>query len=239
LFKKRPALSTLSLFLGIFLVGVLSVAHYLRPDFPSHHIYRWSQNRPLTVEGFLYRPAEYLPQKTRLYVRAQWIIVDRKKYPAAGNILLTIEDDEEKFLVYDRLIFSARLRKPHNFGNPGGFDYVRWLAFQDIYVTGYVSRQQSIIRLGLPERESWLRKIDAFRSTIRELIDSSTPPSTNSFLRGLLLGEQSAIPEEIKESFVRTGTAHVLAISGLNIGIVAAFFIFFSDDSWGFPSSSF
>jgi len=224
--KKRPGLSNGALYLGLFLVGVISLAHYLRPDFPSHHIYRWSQNRPLTVEGFLYRPAEYLPQKTRLYVRAQWIIVDRKKYPAAGNILLTIEDDEEKFLVYDRLIFSARLRKPHNFGNPGGFDYVRWLAFQDIYVTGYVSRQQSIIRLGLPERESWLRKIDAFRSTIRELIDSSTPPSTNSFLRGLLLGEQSAIPEEIKESFVRTGTAHVLAISGLNIGIVAAFFYF-------------
>jgi len=223
---KRPGLSNLVLFLGLFLVGVFSLAHYLRPDFPGHHVYRWAQDRPLTVEGFLYRPAEYLPQKTRLYVRAQWIIISKKKYPATGNIILTIEDIQEKFLVYDRLIFSARLRKPHNFGNPGGFDYVRWLAFQDIYVTGYVSRQQSIVRLGLPERESWLRKIDAFRSTIRELIDSSAPPSTNSFLRGLLLGEQSAVPDEIKESFVRTGTAHVLSISGLNIGIVAAFFYF-------------
>ena len=226
LLKKRPGLSSLALFLGIFLVGVISLTHYLRPDFPPHHVYCWAQNRPLTMEGFLYRPAEYLPQKTRLYVRAQWIIISKKKYPVAGNILLTIEDARESFLVYDRIIFSARLRKPRNFGNPGGFDYVRWLAFQDIYVTGYVSREQGLVRLGLPQSRSWLRKIDAFRSTIREIIDSSTSPPANSFLRALLLGEQGAVPDEINESFIRTGTAHVLAISGLNIGIVAAFFYF-------------
>lgn len=226
LVKKRLGLSNLGLFLGLFLVGVISLAHYLRPDFSPYHVYCWAQNRPLTIEGFLYRPAEYLPQKTRLYIRAQWIIISKKKYPIAGNILLTTEDTRESFLVYDRLIFSTRLRKPHNFGNPGGFDFVRWLAFQDIYATGYVSKEQSLIKLGLPQNNSWLRKIDTFRSTIRESIDSSTSPPINSFLRALLLGEQSAIPDEINESFVRTGTAHVLAISGLNVGIVAVFFYF-------------
>jgi len=73
LVKKRLGLSNLGFFLGLFLVGVISLAHYLRPDFSPYHIYCWAQNRPLTIEGFLYRPAEYLPQKTRLYVRAQWI----------------------------------------------------------------------------------------------------------------------------------------------------------------------
>jgi competence protein ComEC len=226
LLKKRLWLPIVALFGGLFLMGVISLAHYLRPDFPPHHVYCWAQNRPLTVEGFLYRPAEYLPQKTRLYIRAQWIIISKKKYPVTGNIFLTIEDARESFLVYDRLIFSARLHKPHNFGNPGGFDFVRWLAFQDIYVTGYVSREQGLVRLGLPQSRSWLRKIDTFRSTIREIIDSSTSPPINSFLRALLLGEQSAIPDEINESFIRTGTAHILAISGLNVGIVAAFFYF-------------
>jgi hypothetical protein len=99
---------------------VLSLTHYLRPEFPSCHVYHWAKNRSLTVEGFIYQPAEYLPQKIRLYVRAQWIIIAQKKYPATGSILLTIEDTREKFLIYDRLIFSTRLRKPHNFVNPGG-----------------------------------------------------------------------------------------------------------------------
>ena len=226
LLKKHLRLSTLALFFSLFLVGVLSVSRFLRPDFPNYHISFWAQNHPLTIEGFLYRPAEYLPQKTRLYVRAEWIIISKKKYPATGNILLTVEDDRETFLAYDRIIFSARLRKPRNFGNPGGFNYVRWLAFQDIFVTGYVSREQGIARLGLPQSCSWLRKIDEFRSAIREIINSSASPPANSFLRALLLGEQGAIPDEINESFIRTGTAHVLAISGLNIGIVAAFFYF-------------
>ena len=226
LLKKLTVLSALAIFFGLFLMGVFSVAHYLRSDFPPHHIYCWAQNHPLTMEGFLYRPAEYLPQKTRLYIRAQWIIISRKKYPVVGNILLTIEDSRESFLVYDRIIFSTRLRKPRNFGNPGGFDYVRWLALQNIYVTGYVSREQGLIRLGLPQNKLWLRKIDAFRSRIREIIDSSTSPPANSFLRALLLGERGAILDKISEAFARTGTAHILAISGLHVGIVAAFFYF-------------
>ena len=226
LIKKFLGLTNLALFLGLFLVGVISISHYLRPDFPPQHIYRWAQNCSLTVEGFLYRPAEYLPNKTRLYVRATWVIISKKKYPVTGNILLTLEDTKQSFLFYDRLIFSTRLRKPRNFGNPGGFDYVRWLAFQNIYVTGFISREQGLLRLGVPQSKSWLRKIDELRSKIRESIVSSASPSANSFLRALLLGERGALPDEINESFARTGAAHILAISGLHIGIVAAFFYF-------------
>jgi len=48
----------------------------------------------------------------------------------------------------------------------------------------------------------------------------------NFLLRALILGERKFIPEEIREGFNRSGTAHILAISGLHIGIVAAFSFF-------------
>lgn len=219
--KKKIRLLNFTIILGFFLLGLLALSFYLSPRFSPDHISHWPQNHPITIEGFLYRPAEYLPQKTRLYVKAQWVIVAHKKYPVFGNILLTVEDHQEKFLLFDQIIFSTRLRKPRNFGNPGGFNYVRWLAFQKIYVTGYVSKKQGLVRLGKPYRQSWLRKIDSFRHKFRETINASALPPANYFLRAVLLGERGVIPEEINETFARTGTAHILAISGLHIGIVA------------------
>ena len=215
-----------ALYFGVFLVGVLSINHYLYPKMPPQHISCWAQNQPLTVEGALYRPAEYLPQKTRLYVKAEWVWASQKKLPVTGNIILTIEDIQARFLRSDRIVFSSRLRRPRNFANPRGFDYVRWLAFQEIYVTGYVSKEKGLVRLGAPANNSWLRKIDAARNKIRNVIDDSVPPPSSFFLRALLLGERGIVPDDIEESFSRTGTAHLLAISGLHVGIVAAFFYF-------------
>jgi hypothetical protein len=63
LLKQRRLLASSALNLGLFLIGVLSLAHYLKPEFPPAHVYHWAKNRPLTIEGFLYQPAEYLPQK--------------------------------------------------------------------------------------------------------------------------------------------------------------------------------
>ncbi|MCX8012623.1 MAG: DNA internalization-related competence protein ComEC/Rec2, partial [Desulfobacterota bacterium] len=220
LLKKRVRPSSLAVNIGFFLIGPVAMSFYLNPNLPPDHISRWPKDYPLTIEGFLYRPAEYLPQKIRLYVKTQWVIVNRKKYPTFGNIMLTLEDTEEKFLLFDRIVFFTRLRKPRNFGNPGAFNYVRWLAFRNMYGTGFVSKKMGIVRLGKPYRKSWVRTIDHFRSKAREIINSSASPPANYFLRAVLLGERQALPEEINESFARTGTSHILAISGLHIGIV-------------------
>lgn len=220
--RNHEKLSKVVLSLGIFLAGNLLINHQVRPELPFHHIYYWAHNQPLTVEGSLYRPVEYLPNTTRLYVNAQWVWAQGKRYPVTGNILLTAEDGREKFLLDDRIVFSARLRKPRNFGNPGSFNYKRWLAFQDIYVTGYLPKDQTLFRIGVKNHTFSLRNIDRFRDQIRKALDSHIPSPANLLLRALLLGERKVIPEEIGESFVRTGTAHILAISGLHIGIVAA-----------------
>jgi len=224
--KNRKNLPTLFFSLGIFLVGNLFINHSLCLEFPTHHIYHWANNHRLNIEGVIYRPPELKPDKTLLYVKTQGVWIKGKKFPTTGNLLLFVREDKKIFLLNDRIIFAARLRRPQNFSGSREFNYVRWLAFQDIYVVGHLYKARDLVRIGTKKTLLPLRKIDLFRNNIRETIDRSTPPPFNFLLRALILGEKKNIPEPIRENFNRSGTAHILAISGLHIGIVAVFSCF-------------
>jgi len=64
-------------------------------------------------------------------------------------------------------------------------------------------------------------RVERWRDHIRGFLDREADPLTSSIFKALVLGEQGDIPEEIKEYFILTGTAHLLAISGDQFGIVA------------------
>jgi competence protein ComEC len=77
------------------------------------------------------------------------------------------------------------------------------------------------VKLGEGFKNPILLKIESWRDHIRNFLEkeSSLPPS--SIFQALVLGEQGAIPEDVRESFITTGIAHLLAISGDHLGIVA------------------
>ena len=64
-------------------------------------------------------------------------------------------------------------------------------------------------------------RLESWRDRIRDFLNREASPPSSSIFKALVLGEQGDIPEEIKEHFVLTGTAHLLAISGDQFGIVA------------------
>jgi len=63
--------------------------------------------------------------------------------------------------------------------------------------------------------------MEAWRDRIRSLLDSSVGPETRGILKALILGEREEIAEEVKEEFIVAGVAHIIAISGLHMGIIA------------------
>jgi competence protein ComEC len=63
--------------------------------------------------------------------------------------------------------------------------------------------------------------VESWRDRIRDFLNREVNAPTSSIFKALVLGEQGDIPEEIKEYFILTGTAHLLAISGDQFGIVA------------------
>lgn len=114
---------------------------------------------------------------------------------------------------------TVRLKQAHGLLNPGGFDYERWLFRQNIGATGYVRKHPEPFLLANSDR--W--NIDRFRAYLSEKITKSLPNSENTgFIQALVIGEKQRIKPEQWQVLAKTGTIHLLAISGLHIGMVAA-----------------
>lgn len=116
------------------------------------------------------------------------------------------------------LAVVARLRTPHGFVNPDGFDYERWLYLKDYGATGYV-RSGSIDTLatyGLAQ--AWLRLRAHLARRIGRAVGS---PRAAALIRALTLGDRSGFGDANWRDLRRTGTSHLVAISGMHIGLAA------------------
>lgn len=121
---------------------------------------------------------------------------------------------------------QVRLKRPRGFVNPGGFDYQAWLLSQNIVASGYIVHAEEID--AAPDtrqrkmRDSWrhifLAKLDQQLHDLRY----------RNLVWALLTGDKSLISAGEWQLFQQTGTVHLMAISGLHIGLVAGLFLF-----WG------
>ena len=135
------------------------------------------------------------------------------------RIRISLYADEPVIGAGERWRLPLRLRRPRGFMNPVRFDYEEWLASEHIDATAYVTDPARAQRLapaaGLVHwRAELSRHIRA--STARE------GPGT-ALLRGLVTGDRRGFDERTWSILRASGTSHLMAISGLHIGLVAAF----------------
>ena len=113
---------------------------------------------------------------------------------------------------------KVRLRRPRGWRNPGGSDYEGWLFANRIVATGYVKDGEIV---GSAPRVS-LARIDAVRAglalSIRSALDGY---GSEGLVRALAIGDRSGVSERHWRTLRVTGIAHLMAISGLHIGMAA------------------
>ena len=118
-----------------------------------------------------------------------------------------------------RWMLEARLRQPRGAANAHGFDRGRWYVRDRIAATGYVVRGEQLPD-GTPAA-----LVDRAREALRERL-RALPLVNGGVLAALTLGDSAAIPRHELARFRRTGTMHLLVISGLHVGVVTAFGFF-------------
>lgn len=117
----------------------------------------------------------------------------------------------------ERWRFTVRLRRPRGFLNPGGFDYARWLFREGIGATGYVRAEPAPARLGAAPRP-----LERARFALRERVAAATAGLEHrGVLLALTVGDRAGIGPRAWETLTATGTNHLVAISGLHIGLAA------------------
>jgi competence protein ComEC len=139
---------------------------------------------------------------------------------------------ESPLLVYtygERLHFPAKLRAPRNYGNPGALDLVGYLASQGVRLTGSARAREVEVLPGFVGSRIGLWRSNARRSVLNH-IQRLWPGEPGALMQAMLIGGRAFFGRELKTNFQRTGTYHILVVSGINVGILA--FAFFWTLRW-------
>ena len=139
-------------------------------------------------------------------------------------------DPEPPRLSYgQRVEIEARLRVPHNFNNPGSFDYAAYLARRDIFWTATIPRHTPVTVLPGRCGSRFMAGIFALRTAALDRIEglySSNSYADPGMMDAVLIGETARMERVWTDDFRRTGTFHALVISGIHVTVLAAVLLF-------------
>lgn len=161
-------------------------------------------------------------------------VENEKKWTGADfKIVIYLEKDSlaAQLVPGDQLLIRAGISDFQKAGNPWEFNYPRYMKDRGIYGTLYAASEN----WEKPDHRSEFA-IVVFSSRIRarlyEILAKKLSGDELALCSALIFGERDYISEEVKDSFSRAGVMHIMAVSGLHVGIIYLmlfYFLFFLD----------
>jgi len=197
------------------------------------HVLRDATLRVAAANGV---PRRLNEDRQMVDVESETIGLAGAEHPAAGGIRMSVyrprkaasphsPHGEQVTLVKplnygERIRFPVKLREPRNFRNTGAFDYQAYLARENIFALGSVSADKIEPLPGfsgtLPGQ--WQNRT---RRSVLHMVHTIWPPEQASLMDAMLIGERVYIERELNTDFQRSGTYHLLVVSGMNVAILA------------------
>lgn len=222
--RRTPRFPPLVLLIAL---GYLSIQPWAAPTFPSNHVIHFMDTHPWKITGVIVTSNTKHLNRQKCILRTEFLESKSKSFPVKGRIRLTVSGDAPILSMGDRIVFWGRIRSIRNFSNPGGFNYQRYMAFKKVWGSVYVSAHK-LTRIEKNVGKGVGAVISGARHRMSGLIDKIGDKEQQGVLKALIVGDRNAISPELRKAFNRVGAGHLLAISGLHIGIVATVsFLFF------------
>lgn len=156
--------------------------------------------------------------------RAQFVLELEPGARAQVQVPKYTEEVNPTRLTYgQRVEIEARFRAPHNFNNPGAFDYAAYLARRDVFWTALVPSKGTVRVLPGDCGSSWRGWVFAIRTAALDRIERLYPDNNYAaaMLEATLIGETANLERVWTEDFRRSGTFHALVISGIHVSVLA------------------
>ncbi len=225
LHRLRRGLASLFAPLLLFLaLGYLSLQPWVKPRFSEDHVFHAAGGRPLRIEGIVDgQPLEF-EDRRRFVLRVERLADADGERTARGLLRVSVFGRDVPPVGHgDRVRLTGAIRRLRSFDNPHGFDAARFFAHRGVWAgVSLPARSLEILRPG-DDAGGPQAAIEAVRRLLAEKIERAVGPRESAVLKALIVGDRSGIEPELREVFTRTGTGHLLAISGLHVGLVAAF----------------
>ena len=179
----------------------------------------------IPVKGFI----ADLPEQDERRTRFDFIVTESaQKLPSKLRLSWYYPDQPIK--AGQHWSFAVKLKRPHGSLNPGGFDYERWLFTEGVGATGYVRPAQKPVLLGY--NSAWT-SIAVWRQSITDRLSLTLSDRPNlALIKALTIGDGNNITQNQWDVFRKTGTTHLVVISGSHVGLVAGLVYFLVLKLW-------
>ncbi|TKJ40290.1 DNA internalization-related competence protein ComEC/Rec2 [candidate division LCP-89 bacterium B3_LCP] len=209
-FKSRwcDFLVYLSLFLvGVLLSGSINLIRYSAENLPQGEI---------LLCGELVEVTYQTGERTVSVFEPDWFSSDAIAFQELnGKLRLITDNGEFPAVPGSRLLLSGEIKPYPPKRNPGGRDLKLEFAYRGIM--GWM-KPHSIVPVQIADPSAANKVSCALTGAIARML----PPRQAGHLSGMLLGQKSALPTDIRDDFRRSGLYHLLAVSGLHIGFLLA-----------------
>lgn len=177
------------------------------------------EGEEVVVIGEVTTLPERAARRSRFLFEVERLEHQGRHFESPSRIRLSWYEGAPELVPGQRWQLKVKLKRPHGMMNPGGFDYEQWLFQQGIRATGYV-RNWSDNRL--LEEGLGAAPVERLRYRLQQRLSASLEGEEfGGMIRALAIGDRGGISDEQWALLLDTGTNHLMAISGLHIGLVA------------------
>ncbi|MEE4194553.1 MAG: ComEC/Rec2 family competence protein, partial [Anaerolineae bacterium] len=223
-FRKRSWQKTLPLTPGwLVLLAALGMLRFasIQPIFQENDAAFYNEQGKAVFTAVVIQPPQVKSHSTVLSVRTKTIHPFSADFetgiqPVNGRMRVTTLNTGA-FQYGDELRIICTPETPQNSTN---FNYQRYLAARKIYTTCDYAYVEVIHQ---DQGNWWMKAIFNVRDIAQQRINHMLPPDEAALLSGILLGNEDQIAPEVENAFQRTGTSHIIAISGANFTVLIVF----------------
>ncbi|MGM0651217.1 MAG: DNA internalization-related competence protein ComEC/Rec2 [Bacillota bacterium] len=189
---------------------------------PSNHNITSFAGSSLYFEGTIIEEPVHYDEHSVYNLEIEMAETGKQSHRLNGVIQLRIYEDQGKRYWYgERLGIKGKIVEPRGMRNPGGFDYRLYLRSQGVDALIYANSSQ-VSFLGTGHTNFLAASAIRLRSNMTEQIKAALPSPSAELLIAILFGQRHHLPPEVEDNFRRAGAGHLMAVSGLHVGMVAA-----------------
>ncbi len=200
---------------GAILIYFQNITH--NKNWIGHHL----QNNQLIIVAL----QEPLVEKANTYkalAKAEAVMANGEWKMVRGNVLVYFKKDSNlSALQYgSQLIIQKKLQPIANSGNPGGFNYKQYCAFQDIHYQVYLQPKEYFLS-EKPHKNIFTALLINLRSHVLFILRKYIPGKKETGVaEALLIGYRYDLDKDLVQAYSNTGVVHIIAISGMHLGLI-------------------